>query len=87
LLDDIASVLYAHDPMGLRQLGAPENEYVAEARVILSRMGATNSERELQGVIRQVFAERFDPESAGSEDRYVALAKAVWNTWLLHQQS
>lgn len=75
---EVTSVLARHDPIGLVELGCPEDEYSPEAARIARRTATAASPAELADLMHDVFIEFFDAELAGSPDRYVAAAAEVW---------
>lgn len=81
LFEEVAAVLYRHDPVGLAATGAPEDEYEPEASTILPRLEHASSEREALWVVRDEFARWFSPEVAGPTERYEGAASEIWRLW------
>jgi len=75
LYDDVTRILYEHDPM---HIGYVRDEYEPETAMILARLDACSSRRELAVAVRDVFREMFSPHMAGSPARYEAVAKDIW---------
>lgn len=59
-LSALLGVLAKHDPMGLCQMGAPEDEYSPEAQVIMNRWNPVMSDSDLQQMLVSVFDEYFE---------------------------
>jgi hypothetical protein len=69
------------DPQGLIIGGNPGREYGPEVSRINPLLRTVESVDELASKMRDVFAEMFDPESAGPVENYVAIAREVLTEW------
>ncbi len=60
------------DPIGLLARGCPDNEYVPEIERIVQLLQTKKalSLGTVQSILHETFVEFFDPEIAGSRDRY-----------------
>lgn len=74
----VATILYNHDPIGLASAGAPPDEYAPEAGTILARARRARTVEELRRIVHREFVSWFDPQLAGSEERYDRVALDVW---------
>jgi hypothetical protein len=71
-------IIYEHDPL---DMGI---EYMFEACEIVGRLQDARSAEDLRGIVHQAFTQ-FNPEDAGPEMRYDALAAEIWAVWHKHQ--
>jgi hypothetical protein len=84
--DEVSSILYQVDPMGINYEINPD-EYEPEASTILPRLREWNSLMDVQQIIHQEFIRWFNKESAGSESHYQQAAERIWNAWQLYLES
>lgn len=66
-------------------VGENVDEYDPEINAILVRLPAIHSSHQLQRLIHKTFVEYFAPLGVGSEAKYEALARDVWQAW--HQRA
>jgi hypothetical protein len=85
--DDVAYVnalLYTYDPIGI---AIPDDEYIAEARIIATSMRELPSEQSLLEHIHQTFCFMFSKSMlAGPIDTYRAIARDIWS-YMQNQRS
>jgi hypothetical protein len=83
LHDSLTELLYRYDPIGLAVLGAPTDEYVAEAGSIIPRLREAKSKNDVRRIVHQEFVRWFDgSEEAGSESAYDGIAQEIWDKLL-----
>ncbi len=80
LFDDVAEILFRHDPIGIN-FEDNTDEYEPEARTIVPRLKTCRSPQDVITVVHEEFQRWFDPEIAGSRDRYATIADEVWCLW------
>src|SRR3569833_3633518 len=78
----LADLLARHDPMGLIEMGAPEDEYEPEVGTILPRLfGLQQDERVDPELIRDIVVEEFarwiSPGRIGRSERHNANAREL----------
>ena len=81
LFKEVSAILYRYDPIGIGgAVGAPPDEYDAEAGTIIPRLQECRSE---QDAVRVVFEEfrRWFGKDAGGEERYVRPGREIWQAW------
>lgn len=81
LFDEVAAVLYRHDPVRLAACGSPQDEYEPEASTILPKLEHASSREEALWVVREEFARWFSPEVAGPKGHYEGAASEIWSLW------
>ncbi len=74
----IQFVVNKHDPQGLLRMGAPEDEYLSEAEMILNSLHSVNSLEECHNLVYNVFENMFGTYVAGDKKFYLALAEEIW---------
>lgn len=84
--DQIEALLIEADPQGLVGLGAPDDEYANEARLIADAIEeAVESGTPPKGaeglcdIIHQVFVDQFDSDIAGTSGTYFGVAERIWD--------
>ena len=80
LFDDIAALLFRHDPIGLN-FDDNTDEYDCEARTILPRLKTCHSSDDVLTAVHEEFQRWFDPYIAGPRERYADIANDVWALW------
>lgn len=73
LLNEISAILFRHDPIGIN-FEDNNDEYDPEAGTILTRLRRDLSTEEATSIVHEEFVRWFEPESAGSRERYSAIA-------------
>jgi hypothetical protein len=84
LFAEVSKVVRRHDPLGLVEMGAPEDEYDNEAAAILMVLGKCTCAQEALDLIHEVFVRWFDTDLAGPKKRYAPLAREIWELWTRH---
>lgn len=74
----LEQLLARHDPMGLIEIGLPDDEYRPEAQTILPRLGEASSPADLRGIVHEEFVKMFFAELAGEESDYEEIARELW---------
>lgn len=83
LFEDILALMYLHDPVGLAEIGAPEDEYWPEAEALLPRLREVTSQDDLRRIIHSVFLQKFEAEeTCGPESAYEAISQEIWKRFL-----
>ena len=91
----ISEILYAANLLGLAEIGAPSDEFDAEAEYIASGLPACTSPDDVLTLVHATFVHCFDsdgesaaepetPSTAGPREQYVDVARRIWN---LHASS
>jgi hypothetical protein len=81
--DELAEIFYRHDPVGLAELGAPEDEYLPEVEDLLPRLREAISEEQLRQIVHCVFLQKFEAEeTCGPESAYKAISLEIWTRFL-----
>ena len=65
------------DRMGLLDMGAPEDEYDPESRMICDRITAESTPREIALIMADVFSKMFSQEEAA--ETYRIAAQRIWD--------
>lgn len=74
-IDQIEHILRSYDPIGLIAVGAPDDEYREEARLIANLN--INDPKILAEEIYKIFVHQFDEESAGGRVNYSKIAEEI----------
>ena len=74
----LEQLLARHDPMGLIEIGLPDDEYRPEAQAILPRLREASSPADLRGIVHEEFVRMFFAELAGKESDYEQIAQELW---------
>jgi len=77
LVKRIAEAIDRHDPIGLRALGAPADEYETQVNAIARAASSCRNVEEWVDAIWTAFHDSFG-ESAGSKDNYDQLANEMF---------
>ena len=86
--DDLTELFYRHDPVGLAEIGAPENEYWPEAEDLIPRLNDATSPAHLRKIIHSVFLRKFESEeTCGPESAYDAISHEIWTTFIARDRS
>jgi hypothetical protein len=96
LYNQVAEILYRHDPAHLAACGVPPDEYEGEASKILPQLKNARSVLEARKIIYDVFDHSFNygcsgkdlskivrisDDEAGVETDYQIIAEEVWAAW------
>jgi hypothetical protein len=80
LFDEIAALLFNHDPMGIN-FASNTDEYDPEARTILPRLNTCESVDDVRLVVHEEFCHWFGDGIVGSAESYQKIAKDIWDLW------
>ncbi|CAH0535450.1 hypothetical protein VST7929_03024 [Vibrio stylophorae] len=82
LQENIAHILFDHDPMGIAHLGQSD-AYQPEAEALIPLLTSLQSKEELAAVIYQVFCDWFEPAIVPLVDSAIMqqIADAIWLFW------
>jgi hypothetical protein len=69
LYNTVTTLLFEADPMGIN-FGDNADEYDPETSSILPRLASAKTADDIQTIVHEEFCRWFDPEGAGSRDRY-----------------
>ena len=86
LIEEVERVLYRHDPIGIN-FGDNPGEYLPEAETIVARLPHARSVDDVRTLVHEEFVRWFDETTAGTADRYEAVAREVRTTWLARSSS
>jgi len=79
---ELRTIINRHDPIGLLDLGAPEDEYEPEAKTIIVQLDQSMTEKQIHNLIYREFLRWFEDEStAGPKEAYKELATEV-HEWM-----
>ena len=95
LFNQVAEILYRHDPIYLAECGAPSDEYEGETSQILPQLKSASSVLDTRKIIYDVFNQSFNygysrenltklvklGNDAGNETDYQQIAEEVWVVW------
>lgn len=62
VIEIVKSVIDKYDPIELLIIGAPKDEYLAEAKLISERIYKLRSTFKIRTIIKEVFIQQFDVE-------------------------
>jgi hypothetical protein len=83
LRDELTELFYRHDPVGLAEIGVPQDEYVPEVADLLPRLNQATSEEDLQKIVHSIFLRKFEAEeTCGPESAYEEIAREIWSRFL-----
>jgi hypothetical protein len=74
----VTRAINASDPIRLLAIGAPDDEYEPEIETILPRLQDAASVTDVRTILHEEFAAWFDPDIAGSPQRYDRAAQEIW---------
>lgn len=75
---ELRKIINQHDPIGLLDIGAPEDEYEPEVKTIIVQLEKGMTEQQVHDLIYQEFLRWFEDEStAGPKDEYKELATEI----------
>ena len=77
LFERLSEILFRNDPIGIN-FESNKDEYESEVGTILPRLRLVTTVDAVRSVIHDEFVFWFDPEVAGAETRYDAIATEVW---------
>ena len=74
----VREILNRHDPMGLVEIGCPDDEYDPEIAGVLRAVKEATDRNNFERRITEVFANQFDQASAHSFVGWGVLADELW---------
>lgn len=66
------------DPIGLINMGAPDDEYDPEVREIMTKSHLCGSKTDWESLIYETFVRMFDKRLVGQRETYRSLAKRIY---------
>jgi len=83
LFADVTEILAQHDPVGLVAVGAPRDEYEAEAGTIIPRLDSAADARDVHRILVEEFDRWFGRDTPKmSAGDFAGVAEDVWAAWL-----
>ena len=77
----LKEIINRHDPVGLLELDAPQNEYDPEIGTLLPRIKKATTEDEIAKIVVEEFTKWFGKEIfKGKEDVVTNIAKDIYQT-------
>ena len=87
LYDDVSSILFRHDPMGIN-FETNTDEYEPEVGTILPRLKEANSEDDLTRIIHQEFIRWFNGDNlVGEPAKYKLISGDIWRAYQKFMQN
>jgi len=87
LYDDVSSILFRHDPIGIN-FETNTDEYDPEVGTILPRLKEANSEEDLIRIIHEEFVRWFNGDDlVGEPNRYKLIAGDIWHAYQKFMQN
>jgi hypothetical protein len=83
LVGAVKAALDAADPIGLFEMGAPNDEYGLEVGTIVPRVAKATDLDEVTRIVHKEFVRWFDRDIAGPIAAYEAPAREIWQAVLL----
>jgi hypothetical protein len=80
LLDEISSILFRHDPIGIN-FDDNTDEYDAEAATVLAGLHRCSRGEDVLRLVHREFTRWFGRDVAGPLERYEAPAADIWALW------
>ena|SRR5687767_1481704 len=87
LVAAVKSAIDAADPIGLLEIGAPNDEYDPEVETIVPRVAKAADEVEVHQIVHDEFVRWFGEGTAGPIAAYEAAARAIWQSVLVFRRS
>jgi hypothetical protein len=83
LRDELTELFFRHDPVGLAEIGAPEDEYCPEVEGLLPRLREATSQEHLRRIVHSIFLQKFEAEeTCGPESAYEQISQEIWTRFL-----
>lgn len=76
LYDELESVFFEHDPIGISYT---PDEYDPEVELLLPKLTQVRSAAELTDAIHSTFRDMFTPRIAGPRRKYEPIARDIWS--------
>lgn len=83
LVDAVSRILFRDDPVGIN-FETNTDEYDAEAETIVIGLPSTRGAEDVTALTYEAFVQWFDAPTAGSVERFAAVALEIWNLWQRH---
>ena len=80
LYTDVLALLFNADPIGIN-FKDNTDEYEPEVDTILPRLSSCANAADVERVVHEEFVRWFDRETAGTPERYRAVAKQIWERY------
>ena len=77
---ELRTIINRHDPIGLLDIGAPEDEYESEVKTIIVQLDRNMTEQQIHDLVYGEFMRWFDNDAstAGPKKAYKELAKDIY---------
>lgn len=80
--NELRTIINQHDPIGLIDLGAPDDEYESEVKTIIVQLDKEMTEQQVHDLVYNEFLRWFNEAStAGSKDAYKELSNEIYK-WM-----
>lgn len=78
---ELRTIVNRYDPIGLIDIGAPEDEYESEVKTIIVQLYRNMTEQQIHDLVYKEFMRWFDNDAstAGPKDAYKELAEDICN--------
>lgn len=77
---ELRAIINHHDPIGLINIGAPDDEYDSEVKTIIVQLKSDLTEEQIHDLIYEEFLRWFNNESTtGQKSAYKELTKDIYN--------
>jgi hypothetical protein len=86
LFNEASALLFRYDPIGIN-FEDNTDEYDPEVGTILPRLSGCRSSTDARKVVFQEFCKWFEPDTAGDEMKYDAIAAELWLLWSKYRQN
>ncbi len=81
LYGDLTDLFCRYDPMGLVNMGAPENEYEPEVQAVLPRLKEACSMNDLRYILYEEFTTQFSVVTERSKEKLDMATEEIWKLW------
>lgn len=78
-VESILDIISSNDPMGLLEMGAPDDEYEDEALAIASILDECRNVQELNEKVFEIFTHFFGDTLDGA-DKLEQISQEIWNS-------
>lgn len=80
---ELRTIINKHDPIGLLDIGAPEDEYEAEIKTIIVQLDHNMTEQQIHDLVYEEFLRWFEDDSTtGPKEAYKKLATDI-HEWMI----
>ncbi|MCS7074815.1 MAG: hypothetical protein NZ108_10150 [Bacteroidia bacterium] len=80
LYEKVQAIINEIDPVGLIDLGCPQDEYEPEIKNFLPKLHG-KSRSEIQEIVYKVFSNMFDEEAGENDERYAEIAERLYRLY------